>query len=60
MKRSTRRSPKRKSPKRRSPKRRSPKRRSPKKSSKKRSICWKGYHRVKGTVPYSKGSCAKD
>ena len=58
-----RRSPKRMSPKRRSPKRRSPKRRSPKKSVKnprKRSICWKGYHRVKGTSPYSKGSCAKN
>ena len=40
----------------RSPKRRSPKRRSPKR----KSICWKGYHRVKGTVPYSKGSCAKN
>ena len=46
-----------------SPKRRSPKRRSPKKSiniPRKKSICWKGYHRVKGTRPYSKGSCAKN
>ena len=31
-----------------------------KRSTKKKSICWEGYHRVKGTVPYSKGSCAKD
>ena len=30
------------------------------KKSKKRSICWKGYHRVKGTAPYSKHSCAKN
>jgi len=51
-------SPKKRSTKRRSPKKRSPKRRSPKKRS--RSICWEGYHRVKGTKPYSKGSCTKN
>ena len=45
--------------KRMSPKRKSPKR-SPKRKSPKRSICWTGYHRVRGTIPYSKGSCAKD
>jgi hypothetical protein len=22
--------------------------------------CWKGYHRIKGTMPYSKHSCAKN
>jgi hypothetical protein len=62
IKRSTkRRSPIKRSTKRRSPIKRSTKRRSPiKRSTKKKSICWKGYHRVKGTVPYSKGSCAKD
>ena len=48
----TRRSPK------RSPKRSS--RRSPKRSSRKKSVCWKGYHRVKATVAYSKGSCVKN
>ena len=32
-----------------------------KKSNKKsKNICWKGYHRVKGTVAYSKKSCVKD
>jgi hypothetical protein len=31
------------------------------KKSRKRSknICWKGYHRVKGTSPFSKHSCKK-
>ena len=56
----TRRSPK-LSPK-RSPKRNpklSPKR-SPKRSARKKSVCWKGYHRVKATVAYSKGSCVKN
>ena len=38
----------------------SPKKRSFKRSPKKRFICWKGYHRVKGTVAYSKHSCVKD
>ena len=28
--------------------------------SKGRSICWQGYHRVRGTAPYSKHSCAKN
>ncbi len=45
---------------RRSPKKRSPKKRSPKKQSPKKNICWKGYHRVKGTLPYSKKSCVKN
>ena len=26
----------------------------------KNSPCWNGYHRVKGTSKYSKGSCAKN
>jgi hypothetical protein len=26
----------------------------------KNSPCWDGYHRVKGTSRYSKGSCAKN
>ena len=30
------------------------------KSTKTKNICWKGYHRVKGTAPYSKHSCAKN
>lgn len=30
-----------------------------KKSTTKNS-CWKGYHRVKGTAPYSKHSCVKN
>ena len=38
-----------------SPKRR--RSRSPKRSPK---ICWKGYHRVRGTKRYSKRSCVKD
>lgn len=25
-----------------------------------KSICWTGYHRVKGTKPYSKHSCKKN
>jgi hypothetical protein len=29
-------------------------------SSKRTLICWKGYHRVKGTVAHSKHSCIKD
>jgi hypothetical protein len=33
---------------------------SKRKSSKSKSICWKGYHRVKGTQPYSKHSCVKN
>ena len=31
-----------------------------KQNKKKKNICWKGYHRVKGTAPYTKKSCAKD
>jgi len=31
-----------------------------KKQSKRKSICWKGYHRVKGKKPYSKKSCVKN
>ena len=30
------------------------------KKSKQKRLCWKGYHRVKGTVPYSKKSCVKN
>ena len=43
----------------RSPRKRSTRKRSPRRS-KGKSICWKGYHRVKGTAPYTKGSCAKN
>ncbi len=28
--------------------------------SPKKNVCWKGYHRVKGTVPYEKHSCVKN
>ena len=31
-----------------------------KKKTNSKSICWKGYHRVKGTEPYSKKSCVKN
>ena len=31
-----------------------------KKSKQIKRTCWKGYHRVKGTVPYSKKSCVKN
>jgi len=26
----------------------------------KKTVCWKGYHRVKGTEPYAKKSCVKN
>ena len=55
MKRSVRRSPRKRSVRKRSV-RRSPRKR----SVRKRSICWKGYHRVPGTVAYTKGSCKKN
>ena len=46
---------------RRSPRKRSVRKRSVRKRSvRKRSICWKGYHRVPGTVAYTKGSCKKN
>ncbi len=59
-KRSPRRSPRKRSSRKRSPRKRSPRKRSPRKRSPRKSICWKGYHRVRGTSPYSKGSCAKN
>jgi hypothetical protein len=31
-----------------------------KKSKQAQGPCWPGYHRVPGTKPFTKGSCAKD
>ena len=39
---------------------RSRKSRKNKRKSKRKTICWKGYHRVKGTTPYAKHSCIKN
>jgi hypothetical protein len=30
------------------------------KRQRRKSMCWKGYHRVKGTAPYTKHSCTKN